>query len=216
PAGARDFRAGAKFLALFRRANYFRNHAMPIVDLIKVLQEFTGREKISIPASSAAVPELASYEPLAQYLNALAKDAKPERAAEDLFTSLARDVAGLKSIPQVFVGDGFIDFLVGEEHGSGGVLIELKPLFTKPDDTQLRRHPVKPDQHKPQVRKYLRRHEYVVLTDLLTAYVFSARDFFFSNTWFAELSFVDLLRRIRDEFDLIDAIRRLEDAAEKP
>ena len=116
---------------------------MPIVDLIKVLQEFTGREKISIPASSAAVLELASYEPLAQYLNALAKDAKPERAAEDLFTSLARDIAGLKSIPQVFVGDGFVDFLVGEEHGSGGVLIELKPLFTKFDETCVRRHPVK-------------------------------------------------------------------------
>src|SRR5439155_19918508 len=102
PAGARDFRAGAKFLALFRRANYFRNHAMPIVDLIKVLQEFTGREKISIPASSAAVLELASYEPLAQYLNALAKDAKPERAAEDLFVSCLARHRGSQEYPTSF------------------------------------------------------------------------------------------------------------------
>jgi hypothetical protein len=152
---------------------------MPTADLLKILQEFTAREKISIPAAAAAVPELAHYEPLAQYINALAKDAKPERAAEDLFTSVARDIARLKSIPQVFVGDGFVDFLVGEEHGSGGVLIELKPLFTKPNETHVRRHPVTPQNHKPQVKKYLRKHEYVVLTDLLTAYVFSARDFFF-------------------------------------
>ena len=126
---------------------------MPAVDLLKVLQDFTARERIAIPASSAAVPELATYEPLAQYVNALAKDAKPERAAEDLFTSLARDIARLKSIPKVFVGDGFVDFLVGEEHGSDGVLIELKPLFTKSDDAHIRRHPLKPDSHKAQVRK---------------------------------------------------------------
>ena len=188
---------------------------MPTVDLLKVLHEFTARDKVTIPPSTAAVPELASYEPLAQYINALAKDSKPERAAEDLFVSVARDIAGLRSIPQVFVGEGFVDFLVGEEHGSGGVLIELKPLFVKSDESTLRRHPVKPENHKWQVKKYLRKHEYVVLTDLLTAYAFSARDFFFSNTWFAELPFVDLLRRISAE-DLVDAIRRLEDAVEKP
>ena len=54
---------------------------MPTVDSLKVLQEFTGREKIAIPASAAAVPELASYEPLAQYINALAKDSNGERSA---------------------------------------------------------------------------------------------------------------------------------------
>jgi hypothetical protein len=41
---------------------------MPTVELLNVLREFTAREKISIPASTVAVPEIAHYEPLAKYL----------------------------------------------------------------------------------------------------------------------------------------------------
>src|SRR3989442_5462123 len=122
-----------------------------LADRLSVLRSFTAREKFVLRASGIALPEVAIYKPFGDYVAALAKDAKPERAAEDLFTALARDIASLKSIPQVNVGDGFVDFLVGEEHGSGGVVIELKPLFAKYDDTQIRRHPVKPAVHKEQV-----------------------------------------------------------------
>lgn len=157
------------------------------------------------------------YAPFGKYLLELAHDSKPERVAEDLFVGLARDIARLKSIPQVNVGDGFVDFLVGgEEQGAGGVVIELKPLFTKYNLFELRRTPLKPAHHKPQVKKYLRKHEYVVLTDLRTACLYSARDFFVTDSFFAELPFADLLERVGDQLDLLDVLRQAEDAQEKP
>jgi len=190
--------------------------AMP-ADLLSLLRTFTAREKIALPPASIAVPEIDGYPAFGKYLLELAKDSKPERVAEDLFVALARDVARLKSIPQVFVGDGFVDFLVGgEEQGAGGVVVELKPLFTKYNDAELRRSPLKPANHRAQVKKYLRKHEYVVLTDLRTACLYSARDFFVTDSFFAELPFADLLQRTGDQLDLLDVLRQAEDAQEKP
>lgn len=111
-------------------------------DLLSLLRTFTAREKIALPPASLTVPEIDAYPAFGKYLDELAKDSKPERVAEDLFVALARDIARLKSIPQVNVGDGFVDFLVGgEEQGAGGVVVELKPLFTKYHDQELRRTP---------------------------------------------------------------------------
>jgi mRNA-degrading endonuclease HigB of HigAB toxin-antitoxin module len=186
-------------------------------EILAHLRTFTAREKIALPPASVAVPEIDAYEPFGKYLLELAKDSKPERVAEDLFVAVARDIARLKSIPQVNVGDGFVDFLVGgEEQGAGGVVIELKPLFTKYNLFELRRTPLKPANHKPQVKKYLRKHEYVVLTDLRTACLYSARDFFITDSFFAELPFADLLERTGDQLDLLDVLRQAEDAQEKP
>ncbi len=186
-------------------------------DLLSLLRTFTAREKIALPPATVAVPEIDAYAPFGKYLLELARDSKPERVAEDLFVALARDVARLKSIPQVFVGDGFVDFLVGgEEQGAGGVVVELKPLFTKYHDHELRRAPLKPANHRAQVKKYLRKHEYVVLTDLRTACLYSARDFFVTDSFFAELPFADLLQRTGDQLDLLDVLRQAEDAQEKP
>ena len=129
-------------------------------DILSHLRAFTARERISLPHTAAEVPEIAAYEPIGKYLSELARDSKPERAAEDLFVALARDVAKLKSIPQVNVGDGFVDFIIGgEEHGGGGVVVELKPLFKKYDDTRLNRFPIKAPSHLDQIKKYLRKHE---------------------------------------------------------
>ena len=186
-------------------------------DFLSLLRTFTAREKIALPPASLAVPEIDAYPAFGKYLDELAKDSKPERVAEDLFVALARDIARLKSIPQVNVGDGFVDFLVsGEEQGAGGVVIELKPLFTKYNDAELRRTPLKPANHRAQVKKYLRKHEYVVLTDLKTACLYSARDFFVTDSFFAELPFADLLQRTGDQLDLLDVLRQAEDAQEKP
>ena len=88
------------------------------------LRTFVAREKIALPPASIAVPEIDAYAPFGKYLRDLASDSKPERVADDVFVALARDIARLKSIPQVNVGDGFVDFLVGgEEQGAGGVVI---------------------------------------------------------------------------------------------
>ena len=52
---------------------------------------------------------------------------------------------------------GFVDFLVGgEEQGACGVVIELKPLFTKYNDHELRRTPLKPHDQRGHLRQELR------------------------------------------------------------
>ena len=67
-----------------------------------------------------------------------------------------------------------------------------------------------------QVKKYLRDHEYLILTDLRTAWLYCARDFFFENKPFAELPFIDFLKSCRDTHSVLDTLRRVEDTAEKP
>ena len=101
-------------------------------EILTLLRSFVAHDKIAILPLALAVPEMSGYKPFETYFEELAAGSKPERVAEDLFRALAGDVARLKSIPQVKVGDGFVDFIIGgEEHGGGGIVIELKPLFTK-------------------------------------------------------------------------------------
>ena len=134
-------------------------------DILSHLRAFTARERISLPPAVAAVPEMAAYEPVERYLSELASGSKPERAAEDLFVALARDVARLKSIPQVNIGEGFVDFIIGgEEHGGGDIVIELKPLFTKYSASELRRGTLTAPGHLAQIKKYLTKREYVVVS----------------------------------------------------
>ena len=94
--------------------------------------------------------------------------------------------------------------------------LELKPLFQRDGPDALWRHDANPKHHIAQVRKYLREHEYLILTDLRTAWFFSARDFFFENKPFAELPFADFFARCRETGSVLDTLRRAEDTAEKP
>jgi hypothetical protein len=94
--------------------------------------------------------------------------------------------------------------------------LELKPLFQRDGPDALWRHDANPKQHVAQVKKYLRDHEYLILTDLRAAWFFSARDFFFEDKPFAGLPFADFLARCRETGSMLDTIRRLEDTAEKP
>ena len=185
--------------------------------ILSLLRTFTAREKIPLPPVAETVPEISAYEPIGKYLHELAMGSKPERVAEDLFRALASDVARIRSIPQVNVGDGFVDFIIGgEEHGGGGIVIELKPLFTKYSVTELRRGTLKAPGYIAQIKKYLSKREYVVLTDLRTAFLYSARDCFVTDTFFAELPFADLLQRIGDQLSPVEVLRQAEDAHEKP
>ncbi len=186
-------------------------------EILANLRAFTQRERIPLTLGSIApgdVPE-AAYAPFAKYLESLAAHSKPETAAEEVFRALARDVCGIDSFPQVFTGEGFVDFVLPEVNGSA-VLVELKPLFVHYDASRLQRKTHNPKTYLAQVKKYLARYEYVVLTDLRTAWLFSARDVFISDTFFAELSFADLLQRQTEQLSLLDVVRRAEDDSEKP
>jgi hypothetical protein len=185
--------------------------------ILTALRSFVERERIPLSLDTlneVDIPELA-YAPFAKYLQSLIAGSKPETAAEEVFRALARDISGIETFPQVFTGEGFVDFVLPEVSGSA-VLVELKPLFIHPSADRIQRKVHNPKTYLPQVKKYLQRFEYVVLTDLRTAWLYSARDVFISNNFFGELPFADLLQRQTEQLSLLDVIRRAEDDIDKP
>jgi hypothetical protein len=184
-------------------------------DILKALQDLTSREQIEFGLFAPATEPFSGYAPIPKYLLDLKNGSKPETAAEDLFTALCKDVLGFQPTRQVGLMEGFVDFVLPEATGQH-VPLELKPLFQRDGKEGVWRSDANPKNHAAQVKKYLRDHEYLVLTDLRTAWFFSARDFYFENKHFAELPFADFLTRARDTRSVLDAVRRLEDTAEKP
>ena len=151
-----------------------------------------------------------AYAPINTYLTQLQKGAKPETASEGLFRALAADVLNQPLIPQVNVGDGFVDFVLDAAEESS-IVIELKPLFHVYSGTSIRRGVLKPASHTPQVEKYLKRAEYLVLTDLHDAYLYSARDVWTQLVPFAKVPFAELLALAAEKSSLHDVLREKED-----
>ena len=153
---------------------------MKHTEILDALREFTSREKVDF-LPLAPDPQLVSvYPPIVKYTLDLKNGSKPETAAEDLFTALWKDVLGLQPTRQVGVTEGFVDFMVPERLGTP-LPLELKPLFQRDGPDALWRKDANPDHHVNQVKKYLRDHEYLILTDLRTTWFFCARDFFFEE-----------------------------------
>jgi hypothetical protein len=184
-------------------------------DILIALQDLTERERIEFlpPAPDTRKPSPCA--PIEKYLLDLKNGAKPESAAEDLFTALCKDVLGFEPTRQVGVREGFVDFILPEPTGET-VPLELKPLFKRDGPDALWRQDANPEHHVTQVKKYLTDHEYLVLTDLRTAWFFSARDFFFDSKPFYHQPFAGFLAQCRETRSVLDAVRRLEDTAEKP
>ena len=183
--------------------------------IIETLRSFTKRESIDLAMTAEPPPEAVAYPPIAKYRLDLSHHTKPETASENLFRELAKDVLSVNVFSQVKAGDGFVDFVLPEDNGSA-VVLELKPLFQCHSDIELRRYALKPQNHIHQVQRYLREHEYVILTDLREAYLYNARDGLIENTFFASLPFADLLARHVETRSLLDVLRSLEDKVEKP
>jgi hypothetical protein len=184
-------------------------------DILIALQEFTGQERIDFLPLAPDTRKPSPYAPIEKYLLDLKNGAKPESAAEDLFTALCKDVLGFEPTRQVGVKEGFVDFILPEPTGET-LPLELKPLFQRDGTDAVWSKDANPEHHVTQVKKYLADHEYLVLTDLRTAWFFSARDFFFEGRPFHKLPFADFLARCRETRSVLDAVRRLEDTAEKP
>lgn len=186
-------------------------------EILAALRSLMARERLPLVLGKIVAsdfPELA-YAPLARYVEHLLAGSKPETAAEEVFRAVARDVCRIETFPQVFTGEGFVDFVLPEVNGSA-VLVELKPPFVYPGADRITPRLHKPKSYLDQVKKYLQRFEYVVLTDLRTAWLYSAREVFVSETYFAELPFADLLQRQVEQLSLLDVVRRAEDDVEKP
>jgi hypothetical protein len=157
----------------------------------------------------------ATYAPINAYLTQLQKGAKPETASEGLFRALAADVLHVPLIPQVNVGDGFVDFVFDAAEESS-IVIELKPLFSIHSGDALKRAVLKPASYTKQVEKYLKRAEYLVLTDLRDAYLYSARDVWTQLIPFAKVSFAELLALAGERNSLHDVLRQKEDGEARP
>ena len=184
-------------------------------EILESLRDFTERERIEFPPRAPDAKPVSDYEPIHKYALDLKNGAKPETAAEDLFTALCKDVLGFQPTRQVGVAEGFVDFMLPERMGEP-MQLELKPLFLRDGLDALWRSDANPKNHVAQVKKYLRDHEYLTLTDLRTAWFFSARDFYFEDKPFAEMPFADFLNRCRETRSVLDTLRRVEDTAEKP
>jgi hypothetical protein len=188
---------------------------MTYLEILDALSEFTARERVDFLPLAPDPPPLSPYAPITKYVLDLKNGAKPETAAEDLFTALCKDVLGFEPTRQVGVREGYVDFMLPERMGDP-MQVELKPLFLRDGPEALWRSDANPKNHTAQVKKYLREHEYLTLTDLRTAWFFSARDFYFENQPFAQMPFADFLSRCRETRSVLDTLRRVEDTAEKP
>jgi hypothetical protein len=184
-------------------------------EILEALREFISRERIEFLPPPAEPQPISNYSPIQKYVLDLKNGAKPETAAEDLFTALCKEVLGFQPTRQVGAGDGWVDFILPERKGEP-LPLELKPLFQRAGPEALWRNDANPKHHAAQIKRYLRDHEYLILTDLRTAWFFNARDFFFENKPFAELPFPDFFARCREAGSVLDTLRRAEDTAEKP
>jgi hypothetical protein len=184
-------------------------------EILQALREFTSRERIELLLPALETGPISGYSPIQKYVLDLKNAAKPETAAEDLFTALCKDVLGFQPTRQVGAGEGWVDFMLPERKGEP-LPLELKPLFQRAGPDALWRNDASPKHHATQIKRYLRDNEYLVLTDLRAAWFFNARDFFFENKPFAEVPFPDFFARCRETGSVLDTLRRAEDTAERP
>lgn len=156
------------------------------------------------------------YEPIRYLLLNLQMGAKPEDATSKLLHSLFNDI--LKKKEQIFtevklISGGFADYRI-LENKVNPTQVELKPLF-KRINKKLTIHQLKFQPHKEQVQKYLTENEYLILTNLDTAFLFN-RDAIIDYEPFYEIKLIDLLTQFLTIDNLWDTVRRLDDKQIKP
>ncbi len=149
------------------------------------------------------------YEPIVHYLNSLISKSKPEAALQELFKNLIENVLKIRVQPEVNIGDGFVDFTIKEQNGNP-ILIELKSLFHLDKiKSTIRAGVLNVNLYQRQITKYLRKNEYVILTNLKDVYLFN-REAIVQFEPFEHLSFLELLQRFIDSENFWDSIRRIE------
>jgi len=162
-----------------------------------------------------AFKEEFEYQPIVHYINSLFNKVKPETAAAELLKSIVSDILNRESFSEVALHSGFIDLAI-RENAVNPILIELKPCFS----LNIRKDGIEPDKlsythHKNQIQKYLHDNEYIILTNLNTAFLFS-RDALIEFEPFLEIQFTKLLNGFLQYNNLWDTVRRLEDNLVKP
>jgi len=155
-------------------------------------------------------------EEVRSYIQNLRYGSKPEIALRESFIAgksiLLKYLFG-KAIPEVRT-DGFIDYLIKDEMGRG-IALELKPLFEavvrrdkagRPILERLKQKKLRPEAHKNQILKYIRKGEvqFVILTDLKDWFFYSKEatpaqfKHFYSIEFFKFVEEYDVIGNLRD------------------
>jgi hypothetical protein len=183
-------------------------------EILNELERLVKLKTIPLPGLDLPAFE-SSYEPIQRFVNDLRASGKPETQVHNLFNRLLEDVLHKSAVPEANIGVGFVDYSLQEDH-SNPVLIELKPLFLlDKEEGALWADPIKWSQHEKQVTKYLRKNDYVLLSDLRSAFLFN-RDALGEFKPFHEESLAGLLLRFKEAENIWDAIRRIEDQSFRP
>jgi len=183
-------------------------------NIIQSLQKLCSLESIPIDSIRELLFE---FKPIQEYLENLKYRSKPENAANELLREIFVNTTGTQVITEVGYGRDFIDYVIHENSGNP-VLIELKPLFRRnPKNTALVKAPFKFESHQEQIQKYLRHKnvEYVILTNLHQAYIFS-REAIIEFAPFAQTTLAEILEGYLLYDNFWDTVRRYEDQQPKP
>ncbi len=183
-------------------------------DIIQSLQKLCSLESIPIDSIGELLFE---FKPIQEYLENLKYRSKPENAANELLRHIFTNTSGAQVVTEVGYGRDFIDYVIRENSGNP-VLIELKPFFRmNPKRTSLIKAPFKFESHQEQIQKYLRHKnvEYVILTNLHQAYIFS-REAIIEFAPFAQTTLSEILEGYLLYDNFWDTVRRFEDQQPKP
>jgi hypothetical protein len=155
------------------------------------------------------------FKPIAEYIQNLFAPIKPETASSILLKAIVTEILDARSFSEKSVKDGFIDLAI-QENVVNPIMIELKPYFILNKEKGLiKRKELQYQNNKSQVQKYLQSNDYIVLTNLKTAYIFN-REAILDYKPFKEIAFTDLLKGFLEYNSLWDTIRRYEDNIIKP
>ena len=178
--------------------------------ILSELQSLIQKNSIDIELFFSVEQEF-TYDPIKHYIKAISEfQTKPETASHELFRSIIKDTLKIEAFNEVKIGNGFVDFAIKENVGNP-LLIELKPLFKFiKSKGVLKAEELDFTDHKNQMLKYLRTNEYVILTNLKEAFLFS-RNAIIDFEPFASLSFAELLHSFIRYQNLWDTLRKIED-----
>jgi len=178
-------------------------------NIIKELEKLVQKDRIEVGEFFDPTEEY-QYEPIKHYITSLTIPTKPETASHELFRELVKDVLKRETFNEVSIGRNFVDFTLKESIGNP-ILIELKPLFKLIKSRGfLKAEELNYKEHKEQVLKYLKKNEYVILTNLKETFLFS-RNAIIDFEPFSQITFADLLKSFLRYNNLWDTVKRIED-----
>ena len=148
------------------------------------------------------------------YLKTMLLGSKPEEATSVLIRKIfEQEKIGL--YPEMRQSNrGYVDFVV-QENQKNPVLIELKALFVQKKDKQgnivgIKYQPLNYHSHQKQVKKYLEKNDYLILTNSAEVCLFNRDVLYGEFEPYQTLAFAELLQKYRAEQCFWDAMYRLD------